>query len=141
MKTFLKTLGNDARVHIASVSNCIISAQTFECTFLTYIIIFCFTDIRTVQERSGIRRLEGADLKISNPPVCNSVLITCLNKNTTKQTIEMYFENEKNGGGKIYGDIIYQKDQGKAVVSFCDPSGKVYYYIVCFISAGAVINK
>ncbi|XP_028392341.1 LOW QUALITY PROTEIN: protein mono-ADP-ribosyltransferase PARP14-like [Dendronephthya gigantea] len=68
------------------------------------------------------KKLEGAVLKISNPPVCNSVLVTGLSKKTTKQGIEMYFENERNGGGKIYGDIIYQKDKGIAVVSFCDPN-------------------
>ena len=67
--------------------------------------------------------LEGAALKISNPPVCNSILITGLTTRTTKDTIEMYFENEKNGGGKIYGDVIYQKEKGMAVVSFCDPEG------------------
>ena len=81
--------------------------------------------MRTVQERSGIRPLEGAVLKISNPPVCNSVSITGLGKNTTKQTIELYFEDEKHGGGKIYGDIIYQEDQGKAIASFCNPNGKI----------------
>ena len=67
--------------------------------------------------------LEGAVLKISNPPVCNSVLITGLTKSTTKDSIEMYFENKKNGGGKIYGDVIYQKEKGMAVVSFCNPEG------------------
>ncbi|CAB4045268.1 Hypothetical predicted protein, partial [Paramuricea clavata] len=66
--------------------------------------------------------LEGAVLKISNPPVCNSILATGLTKNTTTEAIEMYFENElRSGGGKIYGDIIHQKAKGKAVVSFCDP--------------------
>ncbi len=74
--------------------------------------------------------LEETVLKISNPPVCNSVLVTGLTKNTTKQTIEMYFENKNNGGGKIYGDIIYQNDKGKALVSFCDPQGKVVFSII-----------
>jgi hypothetical protein len=69
--------------------------------------------------------LEGAVLKISNPPVCNTILITGLKRNTTKDLIEMYFENRRNGGGKIYGDVIYQKEKAKAVVSFCDPHGKV----------------
>ena len=69
--------------------------------------------------------LEGATLKFSNPPVCNSILVTGLNRNTTKDGIEMYFESKKHGGGKIYGDIIYQKDQGKAVISFCHPRGKI----------------
>jgi predicted RNase H-like HicB family nuclease len=82
------------------------------------------------------KRLEGAVLRISNPPLCNSILVTGLTKNTTKQAIEMYFENEKNGGGKIYGGIIYQKEKGKAVVSFCDPHGKanhsVYSILLCF---------
>ena len=66
-------------------------------------------------------------LKISNPPVCNSILVTGLSKRTSKQAIEMYFENERNGGGKIYGDIIYQKDKGVAVVSFCDPINGLFH--------------
>lgn len=70
------------------------------------------------------KKLEGAVLKISTPPVCNSILVTGLTKNTTKQAIEMYFENEQNGGGRTYGDVTYQKDKGRAVVSFCDPQGK-----------------
>ena len=84
-----------------------------------------FTDVETVQLLITKKPLEGTPLKISNPRVCNSILITGLAEKTSKQAIEMYFENEKNGGGKIYGDVIYQKDQGKAVVSFCDPKCKV----------------
>jgi RNA recognition motif-containing protein len=83
-----------------------------------------FTDVNKILENN--KPLEGAFIKISNPPLCNSILVTALTKNTTKNTIEMYFENyERSGGGKIYGDIIYQKYKGKAVVSFCDPQGKL----------------
>jgi predicted RNase H-like HicB family nuclease len=82
-----------------------------------------FTDIKEILRTE--QRLEGAVLKISNPPVCNSILVTGLTKNTTREAIEFYFENEQNGGGKIYGDIIHQKAKGKAVVSFCDPQGNV----------------
>ena len=70
------------------------------------------------------KALDGAVLKISFPPVCNSVLVSGLSSNTTKGTIEMYFERQSNGGGKIYGDIIHQKHKRIAVVSFCDPDGK-----------------
>jgi hypothetical protein len=88
--------------------------------------------------------LEGAILEISNPPVCNSILVTGINTwNTTKQALEMYFENENRGGGKIYGDVIYQKDQGQAVVSFCDPDGKINYFgcfeLLLFMISGCVI--
>ncbi|XP_046849873.1 protein mono-ADP-ribosyltransferase PARP14-like isoform X2 [Xenia sp. Carnegie-2017] len=71
--------------------------------------------------REKKKPLEGAQLKISHPPVCNTLLITGLTHNTTKQAIEMYFESEKNGGGKIYGEVIHQKERGEAIVSFCDP--------------------
>lgn len=79
--------------------------------------------MKKISERN--KPLEGAILKFSFPPVCNSVLVTGLNRNTTKDGIEMYFESEKYGGGKIYGDIIYQQDKGKAVISFCHPRGKI----------------
>jgi RNA recognition motif-containing protein len=85
-----------------------------------------FTDLKKILQNN--KPLEGAILEISNPPVCNSILVTGLTKNTTKEAIEMYFENyERSGGGKIYGDIIYLKNKGKAVVSFCDPQGKFKY--------------
>ena len=73
------------------------------------------------------KSLKGAFFKITNPPVCNSILITGLSEKTCKSAIEMYFENEKNGGGKIYGDVIYEKDHQRAVVSFCDPDGNFDY--------------
>ena len=78
------------------------------------------------------KTLDGAVLKISNPPVCNSILVTGLTKKTTKQAIEMYFEDERCGGGRTYRDVIYQKDGGKAVVSFCNPLGK-YMHITFFL--------
>lgn len=81
------------------------------------------TDIKNLLEKG--RPLEGALLKMSNPPLCNSILVTGLSANTTKEAIEMYFENERNGGGNIYGDVIYQKSKQRAVVSFCNPQGKL----------------
>ena len=88
-----------------------------------------FTDMQRVL--SYKKPLEGASLKITNPPVCNSILITGLSEKTSKQAIEMYFENERNGGGKIYGDVIYQKDHQRAVVSFCDPEG-IFEYLYAY---------
>lgn len=87
--------------------------------------VFYQTDLDKVL-REKKKPLEGAQLKISHPPVCNTLLITGLTHNTTKQAIEMYFESEKNGGGKIYGEVIHQKERGEAIVSFCDPDGKYW---------------
>ena len=54
----------------------------------------------------------------------------------------MYFESKKHGGGKIYGDIIYQKDQGKAVISFCHPRGKIYrILILCMVRSRSRISN
>ncbi|XP_046848016.1 protein mono-ADP-ribosyltransferase PARP14-like [Xenia sp. Carnegie-2017] len=84
-------------------------------------IVFFHRDLENEKVIKKNRKLDGAALRISFPPVCNSVLVRGLSSNTAKDTIEMYFEREQNGGGKIYGDIIHQKDKGIAVVSFCDP--------------------
>ena len=37
-----------------------------------------------VTEKAKTKRLEGVVLKISNPPICHSVLMTGFNKETTK---------------------------------------------------------
>ena len=100
------------------------------CILLNFGFVFFLTDIQKIMETE--RHLDGATLKFSNPPVCNSILITGLSRNTTKDIITMYLENKS--GGKIYGDVIYQKDTGKAAVSFCDPQGKVKYIILLFIA-------
>ena len=78
-------------------------------------------------QKAKTRCLEGAVLKISNPPICHSVLMTGFNKETTKNAIELKFENSKYGGGEIL-DIVYQQEQGKAVISFLDTNGKIYIF-------------
>ena len=76
-----------------------------------------------VREKAKKRPLEGAFLKFTNPPVCNSILVTGLSKETTKDAIELKFENSKYGGGEIL-DVVYQQDEGKAVIFYFDPNGK-----------------
>ena len=64
------------------------------------------------KDRKG---LEGKKLHLKRVPSCSCVLVTGLKKETTDDTIELYFENEKLSGGK---------DQ--ALVYFEDPSSKIH---------------
>ena len=86
-------------------------------------------------QKAKTKHLEDAVLKISNPPICHSVLMTGFNKKTTKNAIELKYENPKYGGGEIL-DIVYQQEEGKAVLSFLDPNSEIYIFnkiIICSI--------
>ena len=78
-------------------------------------------------QKAKTKRFEGAVLKISNPPICHSVLMTGFNQETTKNAIELKYENPKYGGGEIL-DVVYQQEEGKAVISFFEPNGKIYIF-------------
>ena len=77
-----------------------------------------------MNERAKKRKLEGITPKITQPPLCNSILVTGISKDTTKDALELRFENSKFGGGEIL-NVIYQESKGKAIISFFEPSGKI----------------
>lgn len=56
-------------------------------------------------------------------PICSCVLVTGLKKETTDDTIELYFENEKRSGGKDVSQVE-RKGKDQALVYFEDPSSK-----------------
>lgn len=56
-------------------------------------------------------------------PVCSCILVTGLKKETTDDTIELYFENEKRSGGKDVSQVE-RKGKDQALVYFEDPSCK-----------------
>ena len=91
-------------------------------------MFYYFKDMNKVTQKAKIKRFEGAMLRISNPPICHSVLMTGFNKETTKNAIEIKFANPKYGGGEIL-DVVYQQEEGKAVIYFFDPNGKMYIFI------------
>ena len=78
-----------------------------------------------MSKRAKKKKLEGVILKITHPPVCNSILVTGISKDTTKDGLELRFENSKYGGGEIL-NVVYQESKGKAIISFLDPSGKIF---------------
>ena len=53
----------------------------------------------------------------------NTVKISGLMKDTSKEMISMYFENKKRSGGGSLRVIEYLKEKGKIVIKFDNPEG------------------
>ena len=58
-------------------------------------------------------------------PICSCVLVTGLKKETTDDTIELYFENEDRSGGKDVSQVE-RKGKDQALVYFENPSSKIH---------------
>ena len=72
--------------------------------------------------------LEGKKPRLERVPVCSCILVTALKKETTDDTVELYFENEKRSGGKDVSKVErFRKDQ--ALVHFEDPNSKKHSLI------------
>jgi len=73
--------------------------------------------------------LAGKRLRLELVPICTSILVTGLKKETSDDTIQLYFENEKRGGGK---DVSKMERKGKdeVLVHFEDPSSKNFKLII-----------
>ena len=62
-------------------------------------------------------------------PICSCILVTGLKKETTDDTIALYFENEKRSGGKDVSQVE-RKGRDQALVYFEDPSSKIHLSVI-----------
>ena len=69
--------------------------------------------------------LEGKKPRLERVPICSCILVTGLKKETTDDTIELYFENEKRSGGKNVSQVE-RRGKYQALVYFEDPSSKLH---------------
>ena len=90
-----------------------------------YCSCFLLSDFQTLFDKvhNDTKGLEGRKLRLERVPVCTSILVTGLRDDSTDDTIQVYFENEKRSGGSDVSKVErIWKD--KAVVSFEDSSSK-----------------
>ena len=71
--------------------------------------------------------LERSKPRLERVPICTSVHVSGLKKETSDETISLYFENEKRSGGK---DVSHVERKGKdeALVHFEDPTSKKSFF-------------
>ena len=86
--------------------------------FLDFESLFC----NVKKDRKG---LEGKKPHLERVPICSCILVTGLKKETTDDTIELYFENEKRSGGKDVNQVE-RKGKHQALVYFEDPTSKIH---------------
>ena len=80
--------------------------------------LFC----KVSKDKKGI---EGRKPRLVRVPICSCILVTGLKKETTDDTIALYFENEKRSGGKNVSHVE-RKGEDQALVYFEDPSSKIH---------------
>ena len=90
-----------------------------------------FSDFQTLFDKvhKDKKGLEGRNPRLERVPICTDILVTGLRDESTDDTIQLYFENEKRSGGS---DVIKVERiwKDEAVVSFEDPSSKDTLHIV-----------
>lgn len=76
--------------------------------------------------------LEGKKPRLERVAVCTSILVTGLREQSSDDTIELYFDNEKRSGGKDVSKVErIWKDT--VVVFFEDPSCKKALCIILLL--------
>ena len=48
----------------------------------------------------------------------------------TQQTLELFFENEQKSGSSHFEELLFYKQQRKAVITFADPTGAAFTRVV-----------
>ena len=76
---------------VKEIENCFLHISDFESLFH-----------KVSKDRKG---LEGKKPHLERVPICSCVLVTGLQKETTDDTIELYFDNEKRSGGKDVSQV------------------------------------
>ena len=67
--------------------------------------------------------LEGSRLQLKRVPICSCIQVQGLKNETSDDTIELYFENQKKSGGSPVS-CVERKDKNEALVCFEDPSSE-----------------
>lgn len=92
---------------------------------IIYCSCFLLSDFQTLfdKEHKDTKGLQGRKLRLERVPVCTSILVKGLRDESTDDTIQLYFENERRSGGRDVSKVerIWRDE---VVVSFEDPSSK-----------------
>ena len=91
--------------------------------FLSIFILMVYhLDFSKVKTKCEGRGLESAKVTIEQVPVSRSIAVSGISDNTTQDAIELYFENQRYGGGPVERVEFIPKGD-RAVVVFQDPKG------------------
>ena len=93
---------------------------TLECNSLCHIL---FTDVKSAVQSFEKRKFKGNVITAEEVEITDGILVQGLKNDTSKEVLELYFENtRKSGGGPIRESTMYPEDN-KAVVHFEEEHG------------------
>ena len=84
--------------------------------FLDFVALFD----KVNKDRKG---LEGKHVRLERVPICSCVEVKGLKKETSEDTVELYFENRRKSGGNLVSRVE-RKEKDEVLVFFEDPSSK-----------------
>lgn len=87
-----------------------------------YLALF-FLDFEKLVKKVNSRTLDEMQLSVERIKACDSILVSSLSAQITKDTIMLYFENVRRSGGGDVKDVVLHKDTNSAVVYFEDGRG------------------
>ena len=87
-----------------------------------FILMVYHLDFSKVKTKCEGRGLESAKVTIEQVPVSRSIAVSGISDNTSQDAIELYFENQRYGGGPVERVEFIPKGD-RAVVVFQDPKG------------------
>ena len=85
-----------------------------------YLALF-FLDFEKLVKKVNSRTLDEMQLSVERIKACDSILVSSLSAQITKDTIMLYFENVRRSGD--VRDVVLHKDTNSAVVYFEDGRG------------------
>ena len=93
------------------------------------VLLVALTDFDSIIDKinKNPKGLQGFKPRVKRAPICSSVLVTGLSKKTTRETIHLYFEHKRSGGGEV-DQLEYEEGSQTAVVYFMDPKGRIFVW-------------
>ena len=100
-----------------------------------------FIDFSKLERSCQKRPLENHYISVQTVPISNCVCVSGFSKNTSERTLEYYFDNTRQSGGKDVTDVKFNDEDNTCLVYFEDHAGtKNFCSFVCHIHPQASLS-
>ncbi len=83
-----------------------------------------YTDINSVITKFGKKKLKKSTISAEQVKVTDGILVQGLEADTSRDMIELYFENQRKSGGGPVNEVEVNEEENTAFVSFEDWQSK-----------------
>ena len=88
-----------------------------------------YLDFEKLEKTCQKKPLEKYYLSVKRVPVSKCICVSGFSEDTSKSTLEFYFDNERKSGGVNVTDVKMDHEENMCLVFFEDPKGKIMFYV------------